>query len=104
MDSGWPRTINPSDMDAYKRATKRALNSFLRRKISFPDCIHALDAALAKAIPRLKPEELPDLRAVLLANNGTVMKEMQLREAARKHNFKARLLAKRKRSTPGTHN
>ena len=91
-------------MDAYKRATKRVVNNFLRRAISFPECIHALDAALAKSIPRLKPEELPELRAWMLTNNGIVMKEMQQRESARKANFKARLIAKRKRSTPGTHN
>ena len=91
-------------MEAYKRATKRVVNSFLRREISFPECIHTLDAALAKSIPRLKPEELPELRAWMLTNNGIVMKEMQQREAARKDNFKARLIAKQKRSTPGTHN
>ena len=87
-------------MDAYKRATKRVVNSFLRHQISFPDCIQALDAALAKSIPRLKPEELPELRAWMLTNNGIVMKEMQQREAA----SKLALIAKRKRSTPGTHN
>ncbi len=91
-------------MDAYKRVTKRLVNSFLRCEISFPECTHALDAALAKSIPRLKPEELPELRAWMLTNNGIVMKEMQQREAARKDNFKARLIAKRKRPTPGTHN
>lgn len=91
-------------MDAYKRATKRVVNRFLRRGISFPECIHALDAALAKAIPRLKPEELPDLRAVLLANNGLVMKEMQMRARRSKSNFQSRLKAKPKRPTPGTQN
>jgi hypothetical protein len=89
-------------MDAYKRATKRVVNSFLRREISFPECIHALDAALAKSIPRLKPEELSELRAWMFTNNGIVMKEMQLRESVRKTNLKMRLKAKRKQSTPGT--
>jgi hypothetical protein len=82
-------------MEGYKRAIKRVVSSFLRHETSFPECIHALDAALAKAIPRLKPEELPELRAVLLANNGIVMKEMERRESDRKANFKARLKAKR---------
>jgi hypothetical protein len=63
-------------MESYKHATKQVVSSFLRREISFPECIHTLDAALAKAIPRLKPEELPELRAVMLENNGVVMKEM----------------------------
>jgi hypothetical protein len=81
-------------MEAYKRATKRVVNSFLRHEISFPECVHALDAALAKSIPRLKPEELPELRAWMLTNNGIVMKEMHRREGEKKANLKARLKAK----------
>ena len=90
-------------MERYKRATKRIVNRFLRHQITFPECIPALDAALAKAIPRLKPEELPDLRALILANNGIVMKEMQLRARQSKTNLKARLKAKRKPTELGTH-
>jgi len=36
----------------------------------------------------LKPEELPDLRSLMLENNGIVMKEMHLRDRQRKSNLK----------------
>jgi hypothetical protein len=47
--------------------------------MSFPDCIAALDAALAVLIPSLKGEQIARLRIVMLANNEIVMKEMQKR-------------------------
>ncbi|MBZ5635178.1 MAG: hypothetical protein LAO55_18805 [Acidobacteriia bacterium] len=66
-------------MKVYKRETTRAVNRLLHRELSFPDCISTLDAALARFIPRMKPEHLDELRAVMLANNETVMKEMERR-------------------------
>jgi hypothetical protein len=69
-------------MEAYKREAKRLVNRFLRRQISFPQCISGLDAALARFVPRLPREKLDALRAVMLANNEAVMKEMERRAVA----------------------
>jgi hypothetical protein len=66
-------------MEVYKSETKEVLSRFLSRRLSFPDCIAALDAALAGLLPRLRPEELPALRELMLANNAIVMKEMERR-------------------------
>ena len=66
-------------MEEYKSETRRVVNRFLLRQLSFPNCISALDAALARFIPRLHPDEMEALRAVMLANNEMVMKEMARR-------------------------
>ena len=71
-------------MEVYKSETREVLNRFLSRRISFPACIAALDAALAGLLPRLRPEELPALRELMLANNETVMKEMERRGQRKK--------------------
>jgi hypothetical protein len=71
-------------MEVYKSETREVVNRFLRRRLSFPDCIAALDAALAGVLPRLQPSELPALREMVLANNEIVMKEMERREQSRK--------------------
>jgi hypothetical protein len=67
----------------YKSETQKVLARFLHQQLSFPDCIAALDAALARLIPRLSPEgygvELTILRDVMLANNEAVMREMEQR-------------------------
>jgi hypothetical protein len=69
-------------MEAYKSETRKVIKRFLAHRLSFPDCIAALDAALASFIPRMHREELPALRAVILANNERVMKEMERRRPA----------------------
>jgi hypothetical protein len=66
-------------IDAYERETQEIIKRFLDRRLSFPECIAALDAALAGLIPQLTGEELPRLRIVMLANNEIVMKEMERR-------------------------
>ena len=66
-------------MEVYKSETKELINRFLRHQLSFPDCVSALDSALAGLIPRLRAEDLPILREVMLANNERVMKEMERR-------------------------
>jgi hypothetical protein len=66
-------------VEVYERKTSEIIVRFLARRLSFPDCIAALDAALADAIPRLKDGQLPRLRIVVLANNEVVMKEMARR-------------------------
>jgi hypothetical protein len=65
----------------YKHETKIVVNRFLRDRISFPECIAALDAALAGLVPRLTPEQIAPIRAIMLANNETVMKELERRGA-----------------------
>lgn len=66
-------------MEVYKRDTRDVIERFLKRELSFADCIAALDAALADLIPRLTGDQLAPLRALMLANNEIVMKEMEKR-------------------------
>jgi len=66
-------------MKLFKRRTKAILTRFLHDGLSFPSCIAALDAAFADLARGLKSEEIPELRALTLANNEIVMKEMELR-------------------------
>ena len=66
-------------MEEYERETQEILKRFLERSLGFPDCIAALDAALAGLIPTLTGEQIPRLRVVMLANNEIVMKEMERR-------------------------
>ena len=77
-------------MKVYKRETDEIVSRFVRHRLKFSDCIAGLDAALSGLIPNLKPEQLPELRAVMLANNEIVMEHMRKRERARKANAKAR--------------
>jgi hypothetical protein len=74
------RTVYTSGiMEAYHGVTRKVINQFLGHRISFAACVAALDAALAKLIPRLKGKDIPALRALMLANNATVMTEMERR-------------------------
>jgi hypothetical protein len=66
---------------AYEHRTREVIELFLNDCITFPECIAALDAALAALIPSLSGEQLPRLRLVMLANNEIVMKEMERRGA-----------------------
>lgn len=66
-------------MEVYKRESRDVIRRFLLRQLSFPNCIAALDAALAGVLSRLKPEQLDEVRAVVLANNATVMEDMARR-------------------------
>jgi hypothetical protein len=66
-------------MEIYKRQTREIIKRFLTHRLSFPNCIAALDAALADFIPRLDREQLDELRARMLENNEIVMKEMERR-------------------------
>ena len=52
-------------------------------QISHAECVTALDAALSGLVPRLKPEELEELRAVMLANNAILAKIKKIEKAAR---------------------
>jgi len=66
-------------VEVYKRETREIIRRFLSRQLSFPNSIAALDAALAGLMPRLQPEQIDEVRAVMLANNDIVMTEMQRR-------------------------
>lgn len=66
-------------MQAYESETKEIMRRFLAHRINFPDCIAALDSALAALIPCIGEEQPPHLRIVMLANNEIVMKEMERR-------------------------
>ncbi len=57
------------------------IRRFLAHELNFPQCIAALDSALAGLLPRLNGEEITRLRIVMLANNEIVMREMQRRDA-----------------------
>jgi hypothetical protein len=84
-------------VEAYKSETEEVIKRYLSRQIKFPDCIAGLNAALSALIPKLTPEQLSDLRAMMLANNELVMKEMEKREHQRKATarFKARAASKK---------
>ena len=63
-------------MKVYKSETRALVRRFRYHHISFAGCISRLDAALARFIPRMKPGDIDELRAVMLANNEAVMKEV----------------------------
>jgi len=67
-------------VNVYESETKEVIRRFLAQELSFPQCIAALDSALAGLLPRLTGEEIIRLRIVMLANNEMVMKEMQRRD------------------------
>jgi len=66
----------PGVVEVYKSETHEVIRRFFLRQLSFPNCIAALDSALAGLLPRLQPEQLGEVRGVMLANNDLVMKEM----------------------------
>jgi hypothetical protein len=70
-------------VEVYKKETRKVIKRFLRYETGLPQCIAALDAALADLIPRIAGKELPELRAFMLSNNETVMKEMERRGPVR---------------------
>jgi hypothetical protein len=66
-------------MEIYRRETRETVRRFLLHHLSFVTCISRLDATLVRFIPRMKPEQLDELRVVMLENNERVMKEMENR-------------------------
>jgi len=66
-------------VQVYETETKEVIRRFLAGNLTFPECIAALDAALAGLLPRLTDEDNTRLRIVMLANNEIVMREMQRR-------------------------
>jgi hypothetical protein len=72
-------------VEVYRQETREIIRRFHRHQLSFPNCIAALDAALAGLLPRLKPEQLDGVRADILANNATVMEELARRASGREN-------------------
>jgi len=66
-------------VEVYESETREVIQRFKQRRLSFPECIAALDSALAGLIPRLTGDQIRRLRVVMLANNEIVMKEMERR-------------------------
>ena len=68
-------------MEVYRRETREVVRRFLDNQLCFADCISALDAALARFIPRMESKQLGELRIEMLANNEVVMNEMARRSS-----------------------
>jgi hypothetical protein len=66
-------------MEVYRRETEEVIKRFLERKLSYERCIAALDAALAGLMPTLTGKQLGHVRALMRANNKTVVQEMKKR-------------------------
>ena len=66
-------------MEVYKRETRNVIRRFRDHRLSFPDCIAALDAAFADLTLRLSGEQMVAARALTMENNDIVMKEMARR-------------------------
>jgi len=66
-------------MEVYKKETREIIRRFLNHQLSFPECVAALDAAFVGLPKGLTDEQLAELRALMLANNDEVMKEMERR-------------------------
>ena len=69
-------------MEVYKSETREVIRRFLTHRLSFDECMAALDDALADLTPRLTGEQIAPLRALILENNDIVMKEMERRGPA----------------------
>jgi CRP-like cAMP-binding protein len=66
-------------MEIYQRETQQVIKRFLKRRLSFPQCVAALDALLTDLVQRISGQKIAPLRALILANNEIVMKEMERR-------------------------
>jgi hypothetical protein len=64
-------------VEVYKSETREVIRRFRAHRLSFPEFIAALDAALAGLVFTLAPEDVDALRAQILANNEIVMQEME---------------------------
>lgn len=98
-----PNHNHLSVLEVYKRNTQEIVRRFLDHRITFAGCMAALDAAFGVLLPKLKPEQLPDVRTVVLANNERVMAEMHKRERKRKTNAKSRAMANKRHAAKLSH-
>jgi CRP/FNR family transcriptional regulator, cyclic AMP receptor protein len=66
-------------MEVFKSETREVIRRFLNHRLSFHECMAALDDAFAHLPPRLTDEQIASVRALVLENNEIVMKEMERR-------------------------
>ncbi len=66
-------------VDAFKRETDELIRRFLAHKLTYPQCLSALDTALADVHPTPTAVELALLRSLISKNNELVMQEMERR-------------------------
>jgi len=66
-------------MDVYKSETREVIKRFLNHRLSFHDCLAALDSAFADFSSRATDEEVASLRSLILENNDIVMREKERR-------------------------
>ena len=71
-------------MEAYRAQTREVIGRFLDGKLSVPDGIAALDAALADLIPRMTPELIVPLCTLMLASHEIVVKKLERRAHPRR--------------------
>jgi CRP/FNR family transcriptional regulator, cyclic AMP receptor protein len=71
--------ILSSSMERYKSEIREVIKRFLDHRLSFSECIGAMNAALADLTPRLTGEQIGPLRALMSENNDIVMREMERR-------------------------
>jgi CRP-like cAMP-binding protein len=69
--------ILQGNMEVFKRETRKIIKRFLEHRLTFHECLAALDAAYLN--PRLTGEQIDSLRPLILENNDIVMKEMERR-------------------------
>jgi CRP/FNR family cyclic AMP-dependent transcriptional regulator len=74
-------TVKDSDLEVYENETRELIRRFLDHRLSFDECIAALDDALADLTTRLTGEQIVPLRALILEQHDIVMKEMKRRAA-----------------------
>jgi CRP/FNR family transcriptional regulator, cyclic AMP receptor protein len=71
--------VENNDMEVYKSETREVIRRFLNHRLSFDECMAALDDAFADLVSRLGGEQIARARALILENNDIVMKEMERR-------------------------
>jgi len=70
-----------NNLETYRRETEEIINLFLKHKLTFPECIAALDEALAEAMRRATQKQIVCLQILISANNEIVRKEMDRRNS-----------------------
>jgi len=63
----------------YQSETREIIKRFLEHRLSFHECLAALDDAFADLTLRLTGEQIASLRPLVLENNEIVMREMERR-------------------------
>jgi CRP-like cAMP-binding protein len=66
-------------VEVFKSETREVVTRFLNHRLSFHECITALDDAFGDLSLRVTDEQIASVRALVLENNNIVMKEMERR-------------------------